>query len=67
MLIHTSLEQYIFYCSAGYFGLFLFFRLSNRTLVEDGMSLNGTTLFELRYVCSAQEVCTMNEKILLIY
>ena len=24
-------------------------RLSNRTLVEDGLSLNGTTLFELRY------------------
>ena len=24
-------------------------RLSNRTLVEDGLSLNGTSLFELRY------------------
>ena len=36
-------------------------RLSNRTLVEDGMSLNGTTLFELRYDQSEHSVrCILN-------
>ena len=36
-------------------------RLSNRTLVEDGMSLNGTTLFELRYDESEHSVrCILN-------
>jgi len=35
--------------------------LSNRTLVEDGMSLNGTTLFELRYDESEHSVrCILN-------
>jgi len=35
--------------------------LSNRTLVEDGMSLNGTTLFELRYDQSEHSVrCILN-------
>jgi len=35
--------------------------LSNRTLVEDGLSLNGTTLFELRYDESEHSVrCILN-------
>lgn len=35
--------------------------LSNRTLVEDGLSLNGTTLFELRYDESEYSVrCILN-------
>ena len=38
-MTYTTLEIYRLY----------FCRLSNRTLVEDGLSLNGTTLFELRY------------------
>ena len=38
--------SFILVCSAKYLH---YFRLSNRTLVEDGTSLNGTSLFEVRY------------------